>query len=147
MGAELAIRDGAGGPERVVYRAPELFYWSGWSPDGRYVALWEVDFYSGSVDLDGRPLLVIDAATGTRVVLGRTLLYGSTAWVPPHTLAFVAGFGRAIWDNKRLTLWSPETGTRDLTAEAIWDVEDDELLKAARQHLEEWRTRRGTGAA
>src|SRR5439155_978369 len=36
---ELAIRDGAGGPERVVYRAPELFYWSGWSPDRRYTAV------------------------------------------------------------------------------------------------------------
>src|SRR5439155_18243927 len=44
---ELAIRDGAGGPDQVVYRAPELFYWSGWSPDGRYIAIWEVDFYSG----------------------------------------------------------------------------------------------------
>ncbi len=116
---ELAIRDGAGGPEQVVYRAPELFYWSGWSPDGRYIAVWEVDFYSGSVDLDGRPLLVIDAATGTRATLGRTLLYGSTAWAPPHTLAFVAGFGRAIWDDKRLRSWSPETGTRDLTPEGI----------------------------
>ncbi len=116
---ELAIRDGAGGPDQVVYRAPELFYWSGWSPDGRYVAVWEVDFYSGSVDLDGRPLLIIEAATGTKVVLGRTLLYGSTAWTPPHTLAFVTGFGRAVWDNKRLTLWSPESGTRDLSPEGI----------------------------
>ena len=116
---ELVIRDGAGGPERVVYRAPELFYWSGWSPDGRYIAVWEVDFLSGSVDLDGRPLLVIDAATGTRATLGRTLLDGSTAWAPPHTLAFVAGFGRAIWDDKRLRLWSPEAGTRDLTPEGI----------------------------
>jgi len=32
ISSELAIRDGAGGPERVVYRAPELFYWSSWSP-------------------------------------------------------------------------------------------------------------------
>src|SRR5437773_9304353 len=94
---ELVIRDGAGGPERVVYRAPELFYWSGWSPDGRYVALWEVDSYSGSVDLDGRPLVVIDTATGRRFDLGRTLLNGSTAWTPPHMLAFVAGLGRDVW--------------------------------------------------
>ena len=116
---ELAIRDGAGGPERVVYRAPQLFYWSSWSPDGRYVALWEVDSYSGSVDLDGRPLLVIEAAAGTKVTLGRTLLYGSTAWTPPHTLAFVAGLGRGVWEDKRLRLWSPETGIRDLTSEGI----------------------------
>ena len=26
--------------------------------------------------------------------------------------------------------------------EAVWDMEDDELLKAARQHLKEWRSRR-----
>jgi len=119
ISSELAIRDGAGGPERVVYRAPELFYWSSWSPDGRYIAVWEVDFYSGSLDLDGRPLVIIEAATGTRVTLGRTLLYGSTAWTPPHTMAFVEGFGRAVWDNKRLKSWSPENGIRDLTPEGI----------------------------
>src|SRR5712691_7884776 len=85
ISSELAIRDGAR-PEHIVYRAPELFYWSGWSPDGRYIAFWEVDFFSGSVDLDGRPLVVIEAATGKRVDLGRTLLHGSTAWTVPHTL-------------------------------------------------------------
>src|SRR5947207_941988 len=75
--------------------------------------------HGGATSLDGVALPVIDAATGTRVVPGRTLLYGSTAWTAPHTLAFVAGFGRAIWDDKRLRLWSPETGTRDLTADGI----------------------------
>jgi hypothetical protein len=33
---------------------------------------------------------------------------------------------------------------RGLSTEAIWDMEDDELLAAAREHLEEWRSRRGT---
>jgi len=32
---------------------------------------------------------------------------------------------------------------RGLSNEAIWDMEDDELLAAARKHLEEWRARRG----
>jgi len=32
---------------------------------------------------------------------------------------------------------------KDLTSEAIWDMEDDELLAAARQHLDHWRARRG----
>ena len=32
---------------------------------------------------------------------------------------------------------------KDLSAEAIWDMEDPELLAAARQHLEQWRARRG----
>ena len=32
---------------------------------------------------------------------------------------------------------------RGLSSEAIWNMEDDELLKAARSHLEQWRSRRG----
>ncbi len=32
---------------------------------------------------------------------------------------------------------------RGLSNESIWDMEDDELLAAARMHLEEWRIRRG----
>lgn len=31
---------------------------------------------------------------------------------------------------------------RGLSNESIWDMEDDELLTAARKHLEEWRARR-----
>ena len=112
---ELAIREQ--GIERILYRAPgDGFYWSGWSPDGRYVALWEIDSFSGSVDLDGRPLVVIDARTGDRVDLGRTLLWGTTAWNTPHTLAYVAGSSRMVWDTKTLRLWSPEDGIHDVTA-------------------------------
>ncbi|MBI1904581.1 MAG: hypothetical protein HYS13_26090 [Planctomycetia bacterium] len=32
------------------------------------------------------------------------------------------------------------------TNEAIWDVEDEELLDAARKHLEDWRSRQNAGA-
>jgi hypothetical protein len=35
---------------------------------------------------------------------------------------------------------------RGLSNEAIWDMEDEELLVAAREHLEEWRSRRGAPA-
>jgi hypothetical protein len=31
---------------------------------------------------------------------------------------------------------------RELSNESIWDVEDEELLNAARKHLQEWRARR-----
>jgi hypothetical protein len=31
---------------------------------------------------------------------------------------------------------------RELSNESIWDVEDEELLDAARKHLQEWRARR-----
>lgn len=32
---------------------------------------------------------------------------------------------------------------RGLSPESIWDVEDDELLAAARKHLEQWQVKRG----
>jgi dipeptidyl aminopeptidase/acylaminoacyl peptidase len=115
VSTELAIRDRPGGPDRTLYQAPAIFYWSGWSPDGRYVAIWEVDFVSGSIDLDGRPLVVIDVTTGKRFDLGRTLLHGTTAWSAPHTLAFVAGFGREVSRDKTLRLWTPEDGIRDVS--------------------------------
>jgi hypothetical protein len=35
---------------------------------------------------------------------------------------------------------------RGLSNESIWDVEDEELLDAARKHLQEWRARRGAVA-
>jgi hypothetical protein len=115
IATELAIREQ--GVERLLFRSTgDGFYWSGWSPDGHYVAVWEIDSYSGSVDMDGRPLVIIDVRTGERVDLGRTLLYGTTAWTAPHTLAYVAGSWRMVWDTKALRLWSPESGIRDVTA-------------------------------
>lgn len=35
---------------------------------------------------------------------------------------------------------------RGLSNGSIWDMEDEELLEAARKHLEEWRSRRGVVA-
>lgn len=35
---------------------------------------------------------------------------------------------------------------RGLANESIWDMEDEELLEAARKHLQEWRARRGAVA-
>jgi hypothetical protein len=32
---------------------------------------------------------------------------------------------------------------RGLSSEAIWNMEDEELLAVAREHLEQWRSRRG----
>jgi hypothetical protein len=34
---------------------------------------------------------------------------------------------------------------RGLSKEAIWDLEDEELLESARKHLELWRSKRGAG--
>ena len=35
---------------------------------------------------------------------------------------------------------------RGLSSQSIWDMEDDELLTVAREHLEQWRSRRGATA-
>ena len=35
---------------------------------------------------------------------------------------------------------------RGLSNESVWDMEDEELLEAARKHLEQWRARRGVVA-
>jgi hypothetical protein len=35
---------------------------------------------------------------------------------------------------------------RGLSTESIWDMEDEELLTAARKHLEQWQARRGAVA-
>ena len=35
---------------------------------------------------------------------------------------------------------------KGLSNESIWDMEDEELLRAAREHLEQWRARRGVPA-
>jgi hypothetical protein len=35
---------------------------------------------------------------------------------------------------------------RGLSDDSIWHMEDEELLKTARAHLEEWRARRGAPA-
>ena len=36
---------------------------------------------------------------------------------------------------------------RGLSAESIWEIEDAELLSAAREHLEQWQNRKGAGAS
>jgi hypothetical protein len=35
---------------------------------------------------------------------------------------------------------------RGMSNEAIWEMEDEDLLAAAREHLEQWRSRRGAPA-
>ncbi|MEX2140835.1 MAG: hypothetical protein WD894_16345 [Pirellulales bacterium] len=35
---------------------------------------------------------------------------------------------------------------RGLSNESIWEMEDDELLDVAKQHLEQWRSRSGVSA-
>jgi hypothetical protein len=96
-----------------VFRRTE--YVGTFSPDERYLVLWQIAFVSASADADGRPFVVIDVASGALIELGFTL-YSAYAWRAPHTLAYVAGGGRETWLSKTLRVWTPESGTRDATA-------------------------------
>lgn len=112
-------RKGAGQPNPnippYVYQRTE--YVGSWSPDERYLTMWQIAMVSASADADGRPLVVIDVTTGARTDLGWSLL-APQAWRAPHTLAYVAGGGRETWKNKTVRIWAPESGTRDLTSAA-----------------------------
>jgi len=135
---DLWLIDTATGTERLLYSPPappsqgqgataqpnpnippyvfqRTEYVGPWSPDERYLAMWIVDAVGNSIDADGRPLAIVDVATGALTELGRTLLGSTLAWRAPHTLAYVAGLGREHWSNKMLRIWTPETGSRDLT--------------------------------
>lgn len=108
-----------------VFRATQIS--GSWSPDERYLTLWILDEVSASMDADGRPLIVIDVATGKLTELGVTLLR-KPAWRAPHTLAYVSGGDRFTWSGKTLRIWSPERGARDVTGpaeiglEPVWDA-------------------------
>lgn len=132
---DLWLVDSVSGAERLLYSPPPIASssakpiqpnlslppyvfqrteWVGsWSPDERYLTMWRIDLVSASMDADGRPLVVIDVTTGTITELGYTLYANS--WRAPHTLAYVAGSGRETWKRKTLRVWTPESGTRDIT--------------------------------
>ncbi len=105
----------SGGPLPARLYANRGFYFGSWSPDDRYIAFWSLDILSGSIDADGRPLAIVDTLTAATVELGKTLL-SSPPWRAPHTLAYVAGAGRITTDHKQLRTWSPETGSREVSA-------------------------------
>lgn len=135
---DLWLVDTLAGTERLLYSPPELppqqpgknvqpnpnippypfqrtEYPISWSPDERYLTMWRVESVSASGDADGRPLVVIDIATGALTDLGYALYGYAGAWRAPHTLAYVAGAGRETWLNKTLSVWTPESGPRALT--------------------------------
>ncbi len=103
------------GPQPARIYADRSFYFGSWSPDDRYIAFWSLDILSGSISADGRPLAIVDTLTAETVELGKTLL-SSPPWRAPHTLAYVAGAGRITTDHKQLRTWSPETGSRAVSA-------------------------------
>lgn len=86
-----------------------------WSPDEEYLTMAQVQIVSASADADGRPLVVIEIATGKIIELGYALYGYAGVWRAPHTLAYVEGAGRETWRGKTLTVWSPDIGKRALT--------------------------------
>lgn len=84
-----------------------------WSPDERYVLVREPSVASG-VDFDGTSFFILDLQSGalTDLGVGQNFLSWRT-WIGPHALAYVAGLGRE--PAKRLRLWSPELGVREVS--------------------------------
>lgn len=132
---DLWLVDTVSGGERLLYSPPPIASssakpiqpnlnlppyvfqrteWVGsWSPDERYLTMWRIDLVSASMDADGRPFVVIDVTSGAITDLGYTLY--AYAWRAPHTIAYVAGSGRETWNRKTLRVWTPESGSRDIT--------------------------------
>jgi hypothetical protein len=135
---DLWLIDNTTGTERLLYSPPELppqypgkgvqpnpnipayvfqrtEYALAWSPDEKYLTMAQVQIVSGSADADGRPLVVIEVATGKITELGYALYGYAGIWRAPHVLAYVEGAGRETWRGKALTVWTPENGKRALT--------------------------------
>ena len=84
-----------------------------WSPDERYLVVREPSLASG-VDFDGTSLFALELQSGalTELGVGQNFLSWRT-WIGSHSLAYVVGLGRE--PAKRLRLWSPELGVREVT--------------------------------
>lgn len=105
----IVVYDASAGPDAS-------FRFATWSPSGRYVGIWEQKTTSGSIDQDGRPLVLVDVETRQRTLLGTTLMIRSWLdWTAPHTLTFVLGGSRAALENKSVRTWSPSAGQQQIS--------------------------------
>jgi len=84
-----------------------------WSPDERYLLVREPSLASG-VDFDGTSFFALDLQSGalTDLGVGQNFLSWRT-WIGAQSLAYVVGLGRE--PAKRVRLWSPELGVREVT--------------------------------
>jgi len=100
-----------GGASRLIYEPPsaEAFLFGlGWSPDGRWLTVWEQPIVSNSLGADGDHLLLIDATSGTASDLGVTLANRRwLQWSSDGRLAYVKGGGRETWREKELVVLAP----------------------------------------
>jgi hypothetical protein len=102
-------------PNIAAYPFQRTEYPLAWSPDEKYLTMAQIQIVSASADADGRPLVVIEIATGKITELGYALFGYAGVWRAPHTLAYIEGAGRETWRGKTLSVWSPENGKRALT--------------------------------
>jgi hypothetical protein len=114
----LWIIDADGTPRRIYEpKEPNAFlFYLAWSPDGRWLTLWEQPIVSNSVMADGDRLLLVDTADGTVIDLGKTLVArGWLQWSADGRLAFVRGGDRQTWLGKQLVIRSPNGTVRVIT--------------------------------
>ena len=100
-----------GGAPRLLYEpssAEAFLFGPGWSPDGRWVTVWEQPIVSNSWGADGDHLLLIDSTSGTATDLGVTLANRRwLQWSNDGRLAYVKGGGRETWREKELVVLAP----------------------------------------
>ena len=114
----LWIIDADGTPRRLYEpKEPNAFlFYLAWSPDGRWLTVWEQPIVSNSLMADGDRLLLVDTTDGTVIDLGKTLVArGWLRWSADGRLAFVRGGDRQTWLGKQLVIRSPNGTVRVIT--------------------------------
>jgi hypothetical protein len=114
----LWIIDADGTPRRLYEpKEPNAFlFYLAWSPDRRWLTVWEQPIVSNSVMADGDRLLLVDTTDGTVIDLGKTLVArGWLRWSADGRLAFVRGGDRETWLGKQLVIRSPDGTVRVIT--------------------------------
>jgi hypothetical protein len=114
----LWVIDPSGTPQRLYEpKESSAFLLNlAWSPDGRWLTVWEQPVISNSVSADGDRLLLIDATDGTVADLGTTLLARSwLQWTRDGRLAFVRGGDRQTWLGKQLVVRAADGTVRVMT--------------------------------
>jgi hypothetical protein len=109
------------GTPRQLYEPKEstaFLFNLGWSPDGRWLTVWEQPIVSNSYTADGDPLVLVDATSGATTDLGKTLVARSwLQWSADGRLAFVRGGDRQTWLGKQLVVRAADGAIRVITAD------------------------------
>lgn len=92
---------------RELYRSPGqgVFANLRWSPDGKFVLVWQISTTSNSLAADGvgTAALLVDVDTAKVVDLG-VVMSTAAQWGPDGSLAFIRGGGRMTWEHRDLVV-------------------------------------------